>query len=114
AVLLHARLERGVDGRVAIDERAVAIEDRQPLHRRFALPCDPRARRSPRRPWRRALAAAATLRDGPTVFGCSGGSASPTLASNPNVARLSAMCRGSSAVTSILPPSGASIRIRRA
>src|SRR5689334_20718235 len=72
--------ERPVDGHPAVDERAVAVEDREAVHRRFALPCEPRARRSPRRSRRRALAAAATLRcfaSGEAGGLCSSGSESP-------------------------------------
>src|SRR5690348_4424078 len=105
-----------MDGRPAVDEGAVAVEDREPVHFLLLRPVEPRARRSPRRSRRRALAAAATLRclASGLAFGCSSGRLSPPIGLNPSVARLSEKCAGSSAVTSITPPSGASILIRRA
>src|SRR4029079_18214189 len=113
-ILLEARLQRGIDGRAAIHESPVAVEDRETVHRRLALPLT-RPRRPPRRSRLRALAAAAALRCGaPEGFGFSAAKASPASCSKPSVARLSARWAGSSAVTSILPPSGPLIRIRRA
>src|SRR5207245_2871220 len=87
-VLPECLAERRVNGRAAVDECAIAVEDREALHRRFAFGCEPRARRSPRRSRRRAFAAAATRR--PVEGAALTGSTSPAAASKPIVARLSA------------------------
>src|SRR5829696_3212383 len=117
----HAMLSKrvgqsGEDVAPAVDQGPVAIKDRQLVHFRLVFTC-PRDRRSPRLSLRRDLATAATFRffasgdcDG---LGWSSGMDSPCISSKPSVARLSAMCGGRSAVTS-MTPSGASMRIRRA
>src|SRR5436190_7005504 len=117
-VLAKRFAKRGVNRRTAVDQGPVAVKDGEPAHDRFDFPCDPRERRSPRRSRRRDLAAAATLRRLASgvaeALGCSSGRLSPASGSNPSIVRLSAKCAGRSAVASIAPPSGASIRIRRA